>query len=113
MSETIDTDYCLFDKRGIPIERGDLVKVFHFTSNRKRHYMYKQCLGFKKIGQAAVPYMMFSHLNFIEDSTKTDGPYLERPDGRVLSDYEIIQSIDYSHERRPRVRPTPKVEAHE
>lgn len=95
----------LYDKRGIPIMRGDILKVFHFTgTRRKRHYMYKQCLGFKRVGKNAdVPYMMLSHLNFIEDSIARDGPYLERPDGRILSDYEIVQSIEADHDDRPRL----------
>lgn len=94
----------LYDKRGIPIMRGDILKVFHFIgTRRKRHYMYKQCLGSKLIGKnAAVPYMMFSHLNFIEDSIARDGPYLELPNGRILPHYEIVQSIETDHEDRPR-----------
>lgn len=94
----------LYDKHGIPIERGDIVKVFHFIgARRKRHYMYKQCLGLKLIGKNAdVPYMMFSHLNFIDDSTVSDGPYLIKPDGNILPDYEIVQSIKCDHEERPR-----------
>lgn len=95
----------LFDKRGIPIERGDVVKVFHFIgARRKRHYMYKQCLGVKLIGKNAdSPYLMFGHLNFIDDSAAKDGPYLEGPDGRVLAHYEIVQSIRCDHEERPRI----------
>lgn len=35
-----------YDRRGIPIERGDVVRVHHFTDGRrKKHFMYKQCLG--------------------------------------------------------------------
>jgi len=95
----------LHDKRGIPIRRGDVLKVYHFTttSPRKRHYMFKQCLGYKLIGKHAdVPYVAISHLNFIEDSAARDGPYLEKPDGRVLADYEIVQSIKCDHNKRPR-----------
>lgn len=94
----------LYDKHGIPIERGDVLKVFHFIgARRRRHYMYKQCLGFKHIGpNSDVPYMMFSHLNFIEDSTARDGPYLEKPDGRILVDYEIVQSVNDDYEDRQR-----------
>jgi len=91
----------LYDKRGIPIERGDIVKVFHFTgARRKRYYMYKQCLGFVLV--ATTTYVAFSHLNFIEDVRAQDGPYLEIPDGRTLSDYEIVQSIKREFEDRPR-----------
>lgn len=94
----------LYDKRGIPIERGDLVKVFHFVgARRKKHYMYHQCLGVQNIGTHGTPYMMFSHLNFVEDRLSPDGPYHELPDGRVLLDYEIIQSIDCKFEGRKRI----------
>lgn len=93
----------LFDKRGIPFQRGDVVKVFHFTgARRKRHYMYHQCLGVQEIGPNATSYVMFSHLNFIEDRKMQDGPYPELPDGRCLPDYEIVQSIDCKFEERPR-----------
>lgn len=94
----------LYDKNGIPIERGDVVKVFHFVgARRKRHFMYHQCLGVREIGAASTPYLAFSHLNFIEDHLKRDGPYLERPDDRVLKDYEIVQSMDCKHDERPRM----------
>ncbi|RWO20686.1 hypothetical protein [Mesorhizobium sp.] len=89
----------LYDKRGIPIERGDIVKVFHFIgARRKRHYMYKQCLGFMMIGKdASVPYVKFGHMTFNEDEY-----YLERPDGRALAAYEIVQSIKCDHDERQR-----------
>lgn len=93
----------LYDKRGIPFERGDVVKVFHFVgARRKRHYMYKQCLGLEHIGPNGNQYMMFSHLNFISNWRLSDGPYHETPDGRVLPGYEIVQSIRCDHEERPR-----------
>lgn len=94
----------LYDKRGIPIKRGDLVKVFHFIGARnKRHYMYKQCLGFHGIGpEGKSPYMKFGHLNFAADGDR-DEYYLERPDGSVLDHYEILQSIKCDHEQRERI----------
>lgn len=94
----------IYDKRGIPIERGDIVKVFHFTgARRKKNYMYKQCLGSRPIGPSGTPYMMFSHLNFVEDRLARDGPYLVALDASVLTDYEIVQSIDAVFEERPRI----------
>lgn len=100
-----DPDVSLHDKRGIPIVLGDVVKVFHFIgARRKRHYMYKQCLGFKGIGpNGDVPYMKFGHLNLSTDPDGRNSYYLERPDGRSLPDYEIVQSIHCDHEDRPRV----------
>lgn len=90
----------LYDMHGIPIERGDVLKVYHFTGrNRKRHFMYKQCLGFHGVGPSRdVPYLKFSHLDL------DDAYYLESPDGRVLTDYEIVQSIDCRHDERPHAR---------
>lgn len=93
----------LYDKNGIPFERGDVVKVFHFTdARRKRHFMYQHCLGTQSIGPSGMPYMMFSHLNFIEDRKMQDGPYPVLLDGSTLSDYEIIQSIDCKFLERKR-----------
>lgn len=94
----------LFDKRRIPILRGDIVKVYHFTAARRRqkYYMYKQCLGLQSFKKGGATYLMFSHLNFIEDREDRNGPYHETPDGRVMADYEIVQSIKSDHEDRPR-----------
>lgn len=94
-----------YDKRGIPIERGDIVKVFHFIgARRKRHYMYKQCLGVDRYrvtpeGWSAV---FFSHLNFCEMGDR-NGPYHVAL-GEHLPDYEIVQSVEYDHEDRPRTK---------
>lgn len=92
----------LYDKHGIPFERGDIVKVFHFVGARgKRNYMYKQCLGPEMLHPShEKPYMMFSHLNFVTDRHVRDGPYHETIDGRKLTDYEIVQSIKCDHEER-------------
>lgn len=93
----------VYDKRGIPIERGDIVKVFHFIgARRKRHYMYKQCLGPQLLHPSHdKPYIMFSHLNFVSERGQSDGPYPERL-GRRLNDYEIVQSINCDHDDRAR-----------
>lgn len=93
----------IFDKHGVPIERGDIVKVFHFVGARgKRHYMYKQCLGTTTLGPRQAAYFKFSHLNFIEDSLDRNGPFFQCADGRKLGDYEIVQSITANHEDRPK-----------
>lgn len=95
-----------YDMRGIPIERGDIVKVFHFVgARRKRHYMYKQCLGPGSYKNGRETYVFFSHLNFNNEigSRESDSPYHERP-GSHLPHYEIVHSIKCDHEDRPRVR---------
>lgn len=99
--EGADKALCCYDKRGIPIERGDIVKVFHFTgARRKRHYMYKQCLGVSRYPTGKHDYVFFSHLNFAEIGDG-DGPYHEYL-GEVLPEYEIVQSIKGDHEKRLR-----------
>lgn len=93
---------CCYDKNGIPIERGDIVKVLHFIgARRKRHYMFKQCLGLDRYPQSPEGWrgVFFSHLNFREIGDRKDGPYHEEP-GHVLASYEIVQSINNDHETR-------------
>ncbi len=88
----------LYDKNGRQIMRGDVLKVFHFVgARRKRHYMYKQALDTVMLGKTSpAPYLAISHLEM-------DGEhYHEREDGRVLRDYEIVQSVDARLDERPR-----------
>ena len=97
----------VYDKRGIPIERGDIVKVFHFVGpRRKREYMYKQCLGVAKYPKGKNEYVFFSHLTFDDTIGGKDGPYHEWFGDRLM-DYEIVQSIRCDHEGRPRKGKTP------
>lgn len=92
----------VYDKRGIPIERGDVVKLFHFVGARgKRHYMYKLCLGVNTYPNGEAEYMFFSHLNFADLIGEKDGPYHEHL-GSKLPHYEIVQSIKCDHDSRPR-----------
>lgn len=85
------------DKNGRQIERGDILKVFHFIGARKkRHFMYKQALGTKTFG-SGTEYMMFSHLGL------DDKYYVEPCNGQCLADYEIMQSIDAKFDERPRL----------
>lgn len=96
---------CVFDKRGIPIERGDVVKVFHFQEagkRGKRHYMYKQCLGVNTYPTGHAEYVFFTHLNFADLIGERNGPYHERL-GAILTHYEIVQSIKCDHESRAKI----------
>jgi len=96
----------VFGKRGIPIERGDIVKVFHFIcARRKRNYMYKQCLGVNSCRPGGKEYVFFSHLNFNTDIDikQSNSPYHENI-GSHLPHYEIVQSIKCDHDDRPRTK---------
>jgi len=80
-------DEKLYDKNGMIIHVGDVLKVFHFVgARRKRHYMYKQPIAIVHHGAANTPYLKISHLNM------SDNYYLEALDGRTLTDYEIVQA---------------------
>lgn len=86
----------LLDKTNRPIAPGDVLKVFHFIgARRKRHYMYKQAVAYLDLPNSEVPYLKISHLNN-PTNKKEDAIgatyYIERADGRVLPDYEIVQS---------------------
>jgi hypothetical protein len=86
----------LRDKTGRHIERGDIIKVFHFIgARRKRNYMFKQVTGTKTLG-SGTEYAVFNHLEL------NDEYYLEPCDGRSLPDCEIVQSIDAKFEERAR-----------
>ena len=81
----------LRDKNEREIKPGDVLKVFHFTGARssKRHYMIKQAVAYDERG-----YLKISHLENWDGSKKDEigtTYYLERADGRLLADYEIIQ----------------------
>ena len=93
----------LYDKTGRPIHEFDIVKVYHFTGARKKkYYMYKRVLGYETHGKDQTSYMRFDHLE------RKEGGYLEKDDGRVLSEYEIVQGFgrDGVHfEDRKRIKP--------
>lgn len=85
----------LRDKTGRQIERGDVLKVYHFTGpRRKRYFMYKQAMGTRTIN--GTDYAVMDHLDMNAEH------YLECCDGRTLPDYEIVQSIDAKYHERPR-----------
>lgn len=101
MKPSMEEARTVFDKRGTPIERGDIVKVYHYSVGSKRAYMYKQCLGLGTYRSGKHQYVMFSHLNFIDTPGDINGPYHEWP-GEVLPHYEIVQSVACDHQDRPR-----------
>jgi hypothetical protein len=87
-----------YDKTGREIMQGDVLKVFHFVgARRKRHYMYKQVIEERRLGESQNAYWFISHL-----SQKEDDGYLLARDGKTHRDYEIVQSVDFCFEDRPR-----------
>lgn len=92
----------LYDKQGIPIHVGDVVKVYHFTAalRRKKHYMYKQCIETGMWGQKEnspeYHWLKFSHLDMSDDY------YYEERANKIRTDFEIVQSIECDHENRVR-----------
>ena len=84
------------DKNLRPLMIGDIIKVYHYTAakRRKRHYMYKQIIGYKTLGGGnggkipLVDYFEISHLNL----DITENYYVGRYEG-IKVDYEIIQCL--------------------
>ncbi|MFT5452887.1 MAG: hypothetical protein ACI9N9_002385 [Enterobacterales bacterium] len=71
----------VYDKKGIPIEIGDTIKIFHFVgARRKKHYMYKHVVGIKN-GR-----FRLSHL-----AININDCFTLRIDNSVLNDFEIVQ----------------------
>ena len=70
---------------------GDILKVSHFTgARRKQYFMYKQIVGFRKLGGSPkVDYFDVSHLNL----GYSENYYIGKHEG-ILRDYEIIQGLD-------------------
>ena len=85
----------LFDKHKREIKPGNVLKVFHFVgARRKRHYMYKQAVEYRPHPNSEHGYLKISHLSNVGGvgpDTIGETYYLESADGRVLTDYEIVQ----------------------
>ncbi len=88
----------VYDKNGVPIRKGDIVKVYHFTGpHRKRYYMYKQCVGVTRFLPSGGAVMSFSHLDFGETND-----YEEY--GHVLRDYQVVQGAFDDYDQRDRLK---------
>ena len=90
----------VYDKTGRAIMVGDVLKVYHFTGARwrKRYYMYKQVLFEKEMGKLGNRYLFVSHLSMKASGEKDDGYHIAL-DGSVLDDVEIVQGLDWHHDR--------------
>ena len=87
------------DKNGRQIEPGDVLKVYHFTRGRTRHYMFKQALRYER-GR-----LIISHLNRIDDAEPWQvgtNYYSVGADEGVMRDCEIVQSMDAKWYERPK-----------
>lgn len=95
----------VYDKTGRQIMVGDILKVFHFQGARwrKKYFMYKQVMGARVFSEGSAPRLLVSHLNMKEWSDK-DGGYTLGQDGEILADVEIVQGLDWYHDR-PRIEP--------
>ncbi len=87
----------LFDKRARPIKPGDILKVFHYVGARGKHkFMYKQAVAYIELPNSKYKWLKISHLNRLNDEPWTIGHnyYLEHANGRLMSGYEIIDSLE-------------------
>ena len=76
----------LRDKKGQLIQVGDVLKIFHFVGRRgKYHYMYKQVMGTRQIGDYI--YFEVSHLSLTPES------YMLLDELKTREDTEIVQSL--------------------
>lgn len=76
-----------YDKRGIPVREGDVLKLFHYVAahRREKRFMYKQVL------EANVPTSSSGQLLKIGHLT-SPGYYWQVMDGKIHSEYEIVAS---------------------
>lgn len=95
-----------YDRKGIPIRSGDVLKVFHFIGARnKRHYMYK--LAWLHTLPDGKSYLMGCHLGMDAIGGCTISNSYVLPNG-ILEDYEIVSGYNNIDEEldfndRPRV----------
>jgi hypothetical protein len=89
-----------YDKTGREIRVGDVLKVYHFTGARwrKRYFMFKQVIGECTLGPDASPYLQVSHLA-MKPFGERDGGYWLAQDGTHHPDIEIVQGLDWHHDR--------------
>lgn len=75
------------DKKGIPIIKGDVLKVFHFTGHRnKKRYMYKYVLSTNEGNN----YYKIGHLSSNPNEFGKSYYYL-KDKNQIENDYEIVQ----------------------
>lgn len=92
-----------YDKTGRQILVGDVLKVYHFRGARwnKDYFMFKQVVAEKVLGKSGRLYLVVSHLN-LKRADEKDGGYYLAQDGEVHDNIEIVQGLDWHHDR-PRI----------
>ena len=91
----------VYDKKGIPIEVGDVLKVFHYVARERKEkiYMYKQVIGRMNVEIPIVGQRyIISHLD------NNTIPYTLIIDGHVWNTYEIVQSSGTYYKDRERIK---------
>ena len=104
----------LYDKRGIPIQDGDVLKVFHFTGARnKKYYMYKIAWTYMWSEGSR---MMAAHASGIaKDGCSIKNSYAldYNEKNGILYNTEIVEGYDENHthfEERERITPPERSE---
>jgi hypothetical protein len=80
----------IYDKNGIPIHIGDVLKIYHFTAalRRKKYYMYKWVIDKIKTN-AGFERFILSHLN--KPNLNYKNGYCLQADNMVHKEIEIVQ----------------------
>ena len=87
------------DCTGRPIQVGDVLKIYHFQgARRKRFFMFKQVVGVRAFKEGGHEYLIVSHLN-MKPADGPDSGYFLRQDGETHADTEIVQGLDWHHDR--------------
>ncbi len=90
----------LYDAIGIPLEVGDMIRVFHFKTKVKNYWMYKRVI------KDDDGYFMAEHYPF-----GVSGRYGLQTTGNVKLDVIIVASEKHCHDERKRFRPKTSLHA--
>ena len=86
----------IYDKKGIPIHIGDLIKIYHFTAalRREKNYMYKHVKSITEYDFGTM--YVLDHLG---EDPKT---FAVRAEDEIVPHWEVIQGFNGGHfsERR-------------
>jgi len=80
----------IVDSVGNEVLTGDIVRMFHYQTGRKKYYMYKRVRDFEQIGQTF--YVVFDHLN--------DNGQFRRLAHKQYNDIVIVQRAKFHNNPR-------------